>query len=65
MPPASPDALGAALQSLVDDPARAEAMGRCGRAMVETLYTPRAHLDAMLDVYAQAAARANRLGAAA
>jgi glycosyltransferase involved in cell wall biosynthesis len=29
VPPASPDALGAAMQSLVDDPARAEAMGRC------------------------------------
>ena len=68
VPPAAPDALGAALKSLVDDPARAEAMGRAGRAMVETLYTPDSHLAAMFDVYAQAARRAGRtlpLGAAA
>jgi glycosyltransferase involved in cell wall biosynthesis len=65
VPPASPDALGAAMKTLVDDPARAESMGRAGRTMVETLYTPEAHLAAMLDIYAQAAARTGRLGAAA
>jgi glycosyltransferase involved in cell wall biosynthesis len=65
VPPAAPDALGAAMKALVDDPARAEAMGRSGRAAMEALYTPQAHLAAMLDVYAQAAARTGRLGVAA
>ncbi len=65
VPPAAPDALGAAMRGLVEDPRRAEAMGRAGRALVESLYTPAAHLNAMLDVYAQARQRAGRLGAAA
>jgi glycosyltransferase involved in cell wall biosynthesis len=60
VPPASPVELGAAMKCLVDEPARAEAMGRAGRALMESLYTPAAHLDAMLDVYAQAARRAGR-----
>ena len=53
--PGAPYALGAALRALVDEPARAEAMGRKGRAVVETLYSPAAHLASMLDVYGQAA----------
>ena len=65
VPPGAPDALGKAMLSLVDDPPRAGAMGRAGRAAMETLYSPHAHLAAMLDVYAQAATRAGRLGAAA
>jgi glycosyltransferase involved in cell wall biosynthesis len=60
VPPASPDALGEALRCLVDDPARAEAMGRAGRALMERLYGPAPHLEAMLDIYAQAARRAGR-----
>ena len=68
VPPADPTALGAAMKSLVDEPARAEAMGRAGRALVSALYGPDRHVEAMLDVYAQAARRAGRtlpLGAAA
>jgi glycosyltransferase involved in cell wall biosynthesis len=57
VPPAAPDQLGAAMLSLVNDPARAEAMGRAGRALMEGTYTPQAHLAAMLDVYAQAGRR--------
>ncbi len=60
VPPADPAALGAAMAALVADPARAEAMGRAGRAMVSALYDPASHLKAMLDVYAQAARRAGR-----
>ena len=60
VPPADPAALGAALAGLVADPARAEAMGRAGRALVERWYDPARHLVAMLDVYAQAAQRAGR-----
>jgi hypothetical protein len=40
-------------------------MGRAGRALMEDLYTPAAHLEAMLDVYAQAALRAGRSQVAA
>jgi glycosyltransferase involved in cell wall biosynthesis len=60
VPPASPAELGTALATLIRDPARAEAMGRAGRAMVESLYDPAHHLAAMLDVYSQAARRAGR-----
>ncbi len=60
VPPASPAELGAAMKRLVEDPASAEAMGRAGRAMVETRYAPLPHLAAMLDVYAQTARRAGR-----
>ncbi|MEP7027972.1 MAG: glycosyltransferase, partial [Candidatus Eisenbacteria bacterium] len=60
VPPGDPLALGAALAALIADPARAEAMGRAGRAMVSALYDPASHLKSMLDVYAQAARRAGR-----
>jgi glycosyltransferase involved in cell wall biosynthesis len=53
--PGAPAALGGAMRALVDDPARAEAMGRAGRRVVETLYSPGSHLASMLDVYQQAA----------
>ena len=57
VPPGDADALGEAMRELVADPARAGAMGRAGRALVEARYGPRPHLEAMLGVYAQAAAR--------
>jgi glycosyltransferase involved in cell wall biosynthesis len=60
VPPGNAPALGAALLGLVTDPARAEAMGKAGRAMVSALYDPARHVAAMLDVYAQAARRAGR-----
>ena len=60
VPPGDAKALGAALVALVSDPARAEVMGRAGRAMVSALYDPARHLAAMLDIYAQAARRAGR-----
>ena len=58
VPPGDAVALGEAMQELVADVARAEAMGRAGRALVETRYGPARHLESMLAVYAQAADRA-------
>jgi len=60
VPPGDPDALALALRALTADPARATALGALGRATVERLYRPEAHLAAMLDVYAQAARVAGR-----
>jgi glycosyltransferase involved in cell wall biosynthesis len=57
VPPGDPAALGEAMKELVDDRPRAEAMGRAGRALVETRYGPVRHLESMLAVYAQASAR--------
>jgi len=57
VPPGDPVALGEAMKELVDDRPRAEAMGRAGRALVESRYGPVRHLESMLSVYAQAAAR--------
>jgi len=66
VPPGNAEALGAAMDALVRDPARSQAMGQAGRALVERLYAPAPHVRAMLDVYAQAARRAGRtLGVAA
>ena len=57
VPPGDSAALGEAMRELVDDGPRAEAMGRAGRDLVETVYGPARHLAAMLGVYAQAEAR--------
>ena len=57
VPPGDTTALGEAMRELVDDGPRAEAMGRAGRNLVETVYGPARHLVAMLGVYAQAEAR--------
>jgi glycosyltransferase involved in cell wall biosynthesis len=51
-------ALGEAMREMAADPARAEAMGRAGRALVEAHYGPERHLASMLDLYAQAQALA-------
>lgn len=57
VPPGDATALGEAMRELVTDGARAERMGRAGRALVETHYGPARHLESMLGVYAQAEAR--------
>ncbi|MEO6463528.1 MAG: glycosyltransferase family 4 protein [Candidatus Eisenbacteria bacterium] len=57
VPPGDTRALGEAMRELVDDGPRAEAMGRAGRDLVETVYGPARHLEAMLGLYAQAEAR--------
>ncbi len=54
VPPDDVAALAGAMRELVTDRARADAMGRAGRALVEREYGPARHLAAMLDVYAQA-----------
>jgi glycosyltransferase involved in cell wall biosynthesis len=58
VPPGDPVALGEAMTELVTDPARAEAMGRAGRDLVERCYGPAAHVTGLLDLYRQARARA-------
>ena len=73
VPPGDAAALGEAMRELTADPARAEAMGRAGRALVERDYGPARHVAAILALYAQAqaisragrAARAPRTGRAA
>jgi glycosyltransferase involved in cell wall biosynthesis len=65
VPPFDPAALARALAAMTSDPARAAALGAAGRAAVERLYRPAAHLASMLDVYAQAARIAGRAAPAA
>ncbi len=56
VPPGDEAALGEAMRELVADGARAEAMGRAGRDLVERHYGPERHLAGMLALYAQAQA---------
>jgi glycosyltransferase involved in cell wall biosynthesis len=49
--------LAAAIESLLDDPARAEAMGAQGRAAVEARYDARLTTSQLLDVLGEARAR--------
>ena len=65
VPPGDAAALAEAMRELVTDRARADAMGRAGRALVERDYGPAPHLTAMLTVYAQAQAIAHGPSAAA
>jgi glycosyltransferase involved in cell wall biosynthesis len=51
-----PEALRAALLELDDDPARAEAMGGRGRVRAVERHSAPAHLEAVLGIYAEAAA---------
>jgi glycosyltransferase involved in cell wall biosynthesis len=55
--PGDAGALSRALQQLLDDPARQDAMGQAGRRIVEERFTPQRHVAALEDAYA--AARAN------
>jgi glycosyltransferase involved in cell wall biosynthesis len=50
-PPAQPQPLAAALQSLLADPARREAMGRAALAHVERHHSPASWLDQHLALY--------------
>src|SRR5690606_14796915 len=52
VPSRDPDALAAALTSLLDDPQRAEAMGRAGRAWLLSHATFEVMSSRYLDVYA-------------
>lgn len=52
-PPGDPPALATALRELMSDPARAESMGRHGRAYAESLQA--AHIGALMAAYTDAA----------
>ena len=54
-PPNAPDALARQLGPFLEDPARAFAMGRAGRAKVERHFSPQRHLDRLEEIYAEAA----------
>jgi glycosyltransferase involved in cell wall biosynthesis len=60
VPPNDPAALGAALEGLAADPARAHAMGRAGRAKVEERFGAPLHLQRLDGLYAEARARVGR-----
>ena len=51
--PEDPDAFGAAVGALLDDPRRREAMGRRGRAYVEDCMTPSAVAGAYEALFAE------------
>jgi glycosyltransferase involved in cell wall biosynthesis len=55
IPPDDPAALAAALGALLDDPARARAMGKSARERAITDFAPDAHLSRLEGVYAEAA----------
>jgi glycosyltransferase involved in cell wall biosynthesis len=52
--PDDPTGLAAALQALLDDPARARAMGKAARERAVTDFAPELHLARLADVYAEA-----------
>ena len=58
IPPARPDALAAAVASLVADPARRQAMGRAGRARALAMFEASAMVDAVGRVYEEVLGRA-------
>ena len=55
VPPDDPAALASALQALLDDPARARAMGKAARERAVTDFAPDVHLARIDAVYAEAA----------
>ncbi|PLL13608.1 colanic acid biosynthesis glycosyltransferase WcaL [Tabrizicola sp. TH137] len=55
VPPGSPAALATALGSLIDDPARAQRMGRLGRQRAESLFDLRASSATLAGLFAKAA----------
>jgi glycosyltransferase involved in cell wall biosynthesis len=65
VPPHDPAAIAEAIRTLVDDPARAEAMGRRGRALVEREYNWEAESTKLLALYDRLLARAADLSAGA
>ncbi|WP_417847615.1 glycosyltransferase family 4 protein [Thalassoglobus sp.] len=52
VPPRSPESLAKEIIKLLHNPELAESMGKAGRERVEKLFTPKAHTDAILSVYA-------------
>ncbi len=56
VPPGDAAALAAAMQALLDDPARRQAMGAAGRRRVAERFAPAAMVAATLDLYAAALA---------
>jgi len=54
VPPDDPDAIASALQALVNDPARARAMGKAARERALTDFAPDVHLARLDGVYAEA-----------
>jgi glycosyltransferase involved in cell wall biosynthesis len=55
-PPDNPAALAAALARLLDDPRRAQAMGRAARAAAEERFAPQRHLEQLELLYQEAQA---------
>jgi glycosyltransferase involved in cell wall biosynthesis len=60
VPPDDPASLAAALRALVDDPARARAMGKAARERALTDFAPDVHLARLDEVYAEAARAVGR-----
>jgi glycosyltransferase involved in cell wall biosynthesis len=52
--PGDPEELAGALQELLSDPARQEAMGAAGRRIVAERFSPEVHVAALRDAYADA-----------
>lgn len=55
VPPGDSRALARALNKMLDDPTRLEAMGQAGRRLVAAKFSPKAHLTALLGAYERAA----------
>lgn len=54
--PLDADALAAAVLALLDDPARAQALGQAARTVAQTRHAPAANAAALADIYAAVAA---------
>lgn len=54
--PGDAGALADALRRLLDDPATAAELGRAGRRRAQAMFSPRAHLDRLNDLYREAIA---------
>jgi glycosyltransferase involved in cell wall biosynthesis len=52
--PGDPRALAQALNELLGDPARQQALGEAGRRIVSERYTPARHVEALLEAYGRA-----------
>lgn len=64
VPPNDPRAVARAIQTLVDDPSRAEAMGRRGRELIEREYNWETESQRLLALYERLLARPAAAGAA-
>lgn len=56
VPPKDPQAIAAAVQRLLDDPARLAEMGRCGIELINTRFRPSVHVDQLIEHYEAAQA---------